>query len=202
AREPSFHVFVAADPEVMIEDDIGRYATAFSRARPTPDDIVYVHDFDHPEAPRPLVLPAGEGPKLVASMDQLIDHLKTEMPTVVEGEEFKRAHKQLAAELEAKNRAVIHQLESLAKTFGFGVRSIQGGVQTFPILHGKPVSAEQFDVLDESTKRALTENEGKLTREVEKAAQLVRKQSAGFEAAREAAFSKAAGTSIDGAVKT
>ncbi|HEV3191791.1 MAG TPA: hypothetical protein VGY54_14875, partial [Polyangiaceae bacterium] len=26
AREPSFHVFVAAEPEVMIEDDIVRYA--------------------------------------------------------------------------------------------------------------------------------------------------------------------------------
>ena len=74
---------------------------------------------------------------------------------------------------------------------------MHGGVQTFPILHGKPVSAEQFDVLDDSTKRALTEAEGKLTREVDKAAQLVRKQSAGFEAAREAAFSKAAAAIID-----
>ena len=77
------------------------------------------------------------------------------------------------------------------------MRSVHGGVQTFPILHGKPVSAEQFDVLDDSTKRALTEAEGKLTREVDKAAQLVRKQSAGFEAAREAAFSKAAAAIID-----
>jgi predicted ATP-dependent protease len=67
-------------------------------------------------------------------------------------------------------------------------------------LHGKPVSAEQFDVLDDSTKRALTESEGKLTREVEKAARLVRKQSAGFEAAREAAFSKAAAAAIDSAI--
>ena len=48
-------------PEVMIEDDIVRYAARFASARPTPNDIVYVHDFDHPEAPRPLVLPPGHG---------------------------------------------------------------------------------------------------------------------------------------------
>jgi predicted ATP-dependent protease len=197
AREPSFHAFVAADPEVMIEDDIVRYAIQFAKTRPTAHDIVYVHDFDNPEAPLPLTLPPGAGPALVLALDGLIERLKEEIPTVVEGDAFKGAQAQLASEFEAKNRAVIHQLESLAKTLGFGVRSVHGGVQTFPILHGKPVSAEQFDVLDDSTKRALTEAEGKLTREVDKAAHLVRKQSAGFEAAREAAFSKAAAAIID-----
>jgi predicted ATP-dependent protease len=201
AREPSFHVFVAAEPEVMIEDDVVRYAARFSHARPTPHDIVYVHDFDRPEAPRPLVLPPGMGPALVSTMDGLIERLKHEIPAVVEDPEFNKAQGKLSSELEAKNRAVIHQLESLAKTLGFGVRPVHGGVQTFPILHGKPVSAEQFDVLDESTKRALTHSEEKLTKEVEKAAQLVRAQSAGFEAAREAAFSKAASAAIDEAMK-
>ena len=147
------------------------------------------------------MLPPGVGPALVAAMDALIDRLQHEIPAVVEGEAFKRAQAQLAGELEAKNRAVIHHLESLAKTLGFGVRSVHGGVQTFPILHGKPVSAEQFDVLDDSTKRALTESEEKLTREVEKSAQLVRAQSAGFEAAREEAFSKSASIIIDQAIK-
>jgi predicted ATP-dependent protease len=201
AREPSFHVFVAADPAVMIEDDIVRYASRFARTRPTPNDIVYVHDFDHPEAPRPLVLPAGAGPALVRAMAALIERLQERIPAVVEGEEFKHAQSQLASELEAKNRAVIHELESLAKKLGFGVRPVHGGVQTFPILHGKPVSAEQFDVLDDSTKRALADSENKLTREVDKAAQLVRVQSARFDAAREAAFSKAAATIIEGAMR-
>ncbi len=57
---------------------------------------------------------------------------------------------------------------------GFGIRTIQGSVQTFPVLHGKPVSPEQFAVLDEMTKKALGEAEDKLTQEVEKAAELVR----------------------------
>jgi len=201
ARDPSFHVFVAAEPEVMIEDDIVRYAARFASERPTPGDIVYVHDFDHPEAPRPLCLPPGVGPALVRAMDTFIEGLKSEIPEVVEGDEFKREHAHLTGDLETKNRAIIHELESLAKTLGFGVRAVHGGVQTFPILHGKPVSAEQFDVLDESTKRALTESEEKLTREVEKSARLVHAQSAGFEAAREAAFSKAATTVIGKAMK-
>ncbi len=200
AREPSFHVFVAAATDVMIEDDIVRYAQRFAAGRPTPPDIVYVHDFDHPEAPRPLLLPAGAGPALVAAMDALIDKLRTEIPSIAEAAEVQAAQAQLAAELETRNKAVITDLESTAKTLGFGIRTLQGGVQTFPILHGKPLSTEQFAVLDESTKRALGDAEGKLTREVEKAAQLVRQQTAKSEAVRDEAFSHAAQELIESAV--
>jgi len=83
SREPSFHVFVAAAPEVMIEDDIVRHALRYAQGRPAPPDIVYVHDFDRPEAPRPIMLPAGLGPALVAAMDAVIAKLRAEIPSIV-----------------------------------------------------------------------------------------------------------------------
>jgi predicted ATP-dependent protease len=192
AQEPSFHVFVAADPQVLIEDDVVRYAERFAKGRPPPPDVVYVHDFDHPEAPCPILLPAGTGPALVTAMDALIAKLQAEIPSIAEADEVKSAQAALGSELEAKNKQVILDLESMAKTLGFGVRSVHGGVQTFPILHGKPVSPEQFDVLDESTKKALADAEARLTREVEKAAHLARAYTAKTEAKRNEAFSRAA----------
>jgi predicted ATP-dependent protease len=201
AKEPSFHIFVAAEPEVKVEEDVVRHASRVAAAHPTPNDIAYVHDFDRPEAPLPLIVPPGAGPALVAAVDALVEQLKGRIPAVVDGDEFKRAQAQLASELETKNRAVIHDLESVAKSLGFGVRPVHGGVQTFPMLHGKPVSAEQFDVLDDSTKRALTASEAKLTREVDRAAQSVRAQSARIDAAREVAFSRAAAAIVAEAVK-
>ena len=196
AREPSFHVFVSALPEVMIEDDIVRFAEAFAKGRPTPPDIVYVHDFERPEAPKPLILPAGSGGTLVAAMDALIDRLKEEIPAIAQNDEVRRATQKLARDLESKNKEVLTGLESTAKTLGFGIRTIQGGLQTFPILHGKPLSAEQFSALDESTKRALGEAEDRLTAEVEKAAGRVREQSEQFDAAREEAMTRLAETVI------
>jgi predicted ATP-dependent protease len=190
SREPSFHVFVAASQQVIIEDDIVRYAERFSKGRETPPDIVYVHDFDRPEAPKPLMVPAGAGATLVAAMEALIDRLRNEIPGLVQHDEVRKATQKLVQELEAKNREVLSGLETTAKTLGFGIRSIQGGVQTFPILHGKPLSAEQFTALDESTKKALGEAEDRLTAEVDKAAVLVRDQNATFDAAREEAMSR------------
>lgn len=190
AREPSFHVFVAASSQVMIEDDIVRYAERFAKGRETPPDIVYVHDFDRPEAPKPVMVPAGSGATLVAAMDALIDRLRNEIPGLVQHEEVRKATQKLAHELEQKNREVLTGLESTAKVLGFGIRAVQGGVQTFPILHGKPLSAEQFTALDESTKKSLGEAEDRLTTEVDKAAVLVRDQNARFDAAREEAMAR------------
>ncbi len=200
AREASFHVFVAAEPEVMIEDDIVRYAERFGRRRPPPPDIVYVHDFDHPEAPRPIVVPAGVGPALVAAMDALIQRLREEIPSIANAEAVQKAQGQLARELEGKNRRLLNDLEGTAKNLGFGIRAVQGGVQTFPILHGKPLSDEQFDILDEVTKKALGDAEERLTSEVEKAARLVRAESARFQEARDEALATAAQELIDQAV--
>jgi predicted ATP-dependent protease len=201
AREPSFHVFVAAEPEVMIEDDIVRYAQRFAASRPSPPDTVYVHDFEHPSAPRPIVLPAGVGPILVDSMKQLVEKLRHDMPSIARADVVQKATSELATQLEARNKQVVTELETTAKSLGFGIRAVQGGVQTFPILHGKPVSPEQFAALDESTKRALGEAEGQLTKEVEQSAQLVKQAGATFEAAREEAFGLAASALIDTSMK-
>lgn len=195
-RDTGFHVFIAADPDVMIEEEVVRYAGRFAAAMATPEDLAYVHDFDHPEAPRPLLLPPGTGPALVEAMEELIDGLSERIPQLAEGEEIERAQAKLASEMEARNKQIMQDLESTARTHGFGVRTVQGAVQTFPILHGKPLSAEQFDVLDEPTKRALQGAADRLTREVEKAARLVRAHSAKFEAEQSAALARAAGMLI------
>ncbi len=88
AREPSFHVFVAARPEVGIEDDVLAYALRFAREHAphtgaqTPPDLAYVHDFDHPEAPRALVLPPGVGTKLQAAMVACLDTLREQVAAI------------------------------------------------------------------------------------------------------------------------
>jgi hypothetical protein len=198
AREPTFHVFVAADPDVMIDADVVRYAERFARRKhgsgshPAPPDLAYVHDFDRPEAPRPFVLPAGAATELANAMDQLVDDLLEAVPSTTEADDIKRSLAAMSHELDVRTRHVLGGLETTAKGFGFGVRSVHGGVQTFPVLHGKPLTTEQFDALDEVTKRALGASEDRLTREVDKAARLVKAESARFEAQRDEAYAAAA----------
>lgn len=190
--EPGFHVFVATEPDVPIEDELLARAAQLMRTRSVVTDLVYVHDFEHPETPQPLRLPPGAGPAFEEAMADLMDGLHDRMPQLAEAEELEQVQARLTSQLEASTREIMQGLESTARTHGFGVRTVQGAFQTFPILHGKPLTAEQFDVLDESTKRALQSAAERLTREVEKAARRVRAQSARIEMEQDDALGRAA----------
>jgi predicted ATP-dependent protease len=193
AQEPGFHVFIAVNPEVTIQDELVARAAELLRGRTGPCDLVYVHDFEHPDMPQPLRMPAGTALAFEEAMGDLLDGLQDRIPQLSEVEELSQAQAKLSSQLEASTREIVHGLESTARTHGFGVRTVGGAFQTFPILHGKPLTAEQFDVLDEGTKRSLHGAAERLTREVEKAARRVRANSARIEMEQDAALGKAAG---------
>lgn len=174
ASDPWFHVFVEAADDVDILPSIVARARQRLHDRAPPDDVVYVHDFDHPSAPRPILLPPGDGPVLAVAVAALLEAVRTRLPELETDREVKATREQLSKELKDRQRTALTELETLAKGLGFGVKTVGGGVQTYPILHGKPVSAEQFEILDEGTKRALTEAEEKLSNAIGDAAEKVR----------------------------
>ncbi len=191
-RSPGFHVYVACDPDLLFERDVVHAAEAVAATRAAPNDIVYVHDFDRPEAPRPLVLPAGVAPEFAEAMDHMVDSLGRKLRALSASPTVRETDAALGRELTSKNKQVVSDLEAFAKNLGFGVKLVPGGVQTFPILHGKPVSAEQFDVLDESTRRALADAEVRLSTAVEDAAKRIREMTEAVNAASDDALQKAA----------
>jgi len=196
ASDPWFHVFVEAPPDVDVLGAIVARARRRLEGRGAPHDLVYVHDFSAPSAPKPIVLPAGAGPALARSVEEAIGAIKERLPALDADTEVRAARTQLAKELKERQRTAITELEGLAKGLGFGVKTIGGGVQTFPILHGKPVSAEQFEILDERTKKALTEAEERLSQAIEEAAEKVRVGTRDLEEAGRALEEKIAGSLV------
>ena len=190
--DAGFHVFVAVDAAVQIEDELVARAQEMVRTLKAPCDLVYVYNFEDPDSPLALQLPAGAGPALQEAMADLLSGLSDRMPQLSEADDVEQVHARLNHELETKTREIVQSLETTARHHGFGVRNVQGVFQTFPILHGKPLSAEQFDVLDEATKRALQGSADRLTREVERAARRMRAHNAHYGAEQDAAVAKAA----------
>jgi hypothetical protein len=174
ASDPWFHVFVEAPQDVDVLGAIVARARRRLEGRGAPHDVVYVHDFDAPSAPRPVLLPAGYAPLLARGVEEAITAIKERIPVLDSDSDVRAARTQLAKELKERQRSAIGELESLAKKLGFGVKTIGSGIQTFPILHGKPVTSEQFEVLDEGTKKSLTEAEERLSSAIEEAAEKVR----------------------------
>jgi predicted ATP-dependent protease len=194
-------VFVACEPEMVFEPDVVQAVRKVAAKLPPAPDVVYVHDFDRPWAPRALVLPTGKAREFARTVDDVMDEIEHKLGSLGGSPTLREAQAALAKELTTKNKQVVADLESFAKSLGFGVRTVPGGVQTFPILHGKPVSPEQFEVLDESTRRTLTESESKLSSAVDGAARRIREMTEEVHAASDDAMQKEAEAIIDAELK-
>jgi len=86
---PGYNVF-ALGPEGIGKSTLVR--TALERhavAGPVAEDLVYVHDFDHPQRPRALLLPAGRGATLAEAMERLIVELRAAIPAAFESDEYR-----------------------------------------------------------------------------------------------------------------
>src|SRR5512142_2759469 len=58
-------------------------------SRPVPPDLCYLHNFDTPERPRALRLPAGQGRLLRQLMAQMLKSLQKNIPQCLNDQDFK-----------------------------------------------------------------------------------------------------------------
>lgn len=117
-----------------------------------PGDWCYVYNFENPNSPKALHLPAGEGTKLSQSMDRLIETLKVVLPSVIASENFQSARKELAEKFKEKERKITLQYENLLKEKGFTVVQVQMGMTSrpipMPLVKGKVVDINEIEKLE------------------------------------------------------
>ena len=84
-----------------------------------PPDLCYVFAFKHPERPRLLTLPAGQGTGLKKAMEGLLTTLKQDIPALCASEQFQQRKAQLLQQARHREQRLREQFEAhLAPHFG------------------------------------------------------------------------------------
>ena len=114
-----------------------------------PDDKCYVHNFEDPDRPIIISLPAGQGLALRRDMKALVSYLRRTIPAVLESEEFQKRRNQIV-ELEGqKGKEVIKPFEEKIKKENFVLMEIRYGPMTkteiAPLIDGKPRAPEELE---------------------------------------------------------
>jgi predicted ATP-dependent protease len=174
ASDPTFHVFVAAEPHLQIEDDVLRAVIRTRGPTALAPDLLYVDDPTTEDSPVPLLLPTGRGEAFVTAATAAFRAARTRLRGVPLEREVRDADRHLSRTLHETTRDTLRGLEEIIKPLGFGVRTVPMGLETFPILLGKPVSREQFDTLDETTRTRLSKAEDELAPAIDHAARKLR----------------------------
>ncbi len=116
----------------------------------TPNDWCYVYNFDQPRKPLSLEFPPAEGPVFKQEMHDLINGLKTTIPTVFEGEDYRSRRRALNEKLKEKIEKIYDDLIEKGKKQSIAVvRNEQGIVFTPLDDKDQPMDLEAFRKLPE-----------------------------------------------------
>lgn len=146
----------AIGPAEMGKDTMVRAFLEERAAREkVPDDVVYVNDFGASQKPKVLLLPAGRGQTLKHDVGQLVDELRTTLPSAFESEEFGNRKQVIETELKEKHEKQLMELRKHAEERSVGVLRTPMGFAIAPIKNGEVLSPAEFEKLPEDERKKL-----------------------------------------------
>ncbi len=133
------------------------YLDKIATKKKTPSDWCYIYNFDNPNEPIAVSLPAGQGKQFKEDMDGFIKEIRKDIQKTFNADDFEKEKALIKQEFEAKRSALLEKLNEEASKYNFQVKSAQNGIYMMPIVDGKTVEEEEFEKLDDSVKREYEE---------------------------------------------
>jgi predicted ATP-dependent protease len=150
-----FNVFVAGPPGTGRSTELRTQMERIARERPAPRDWCYVFNFKDPARPKALSLAPGRGHELSHDIEDFVATLRREVPRAFESDEYAQRRDQVGGEVQARREQFFATLEQEAKARGLSVNVTPMGITTVPLVDGKPLTKEQFELLTEERKREI-----------------------------------------------
>ena len=148
-----YNVYVEGPYGVGKTAYVKNYLSVISKKKKVPYDWCYVYNFDNPNEPIAISLPAGQGKEFRDTMNSFINEIKIDIKNTFSNEDFEREKKIIKQEYETKRNILMEELNKKSAQYGFTVKSSQTGIYMMPIVNGKTIAEEEFNKLDEATKK-------------------------------------------------
>ena len=139
-----------------------------------PCDWCYAHNFDDPDRPFALSLPAGEGKSLRSRMTYILALLREEMPKVFKSEQFEAERLEMEEKGRLTTQEIMGALEQDARSQGFAVQMNQTGVTIFPMVENRAMSPEEYKALEEEQRKSVDEVRNQLMQQTQETMAKVR----------------------------
>lgn len=187
--QPDYNLFVLGEVGSGRTTLLCEMMRAVATGRPVPPDLCYLHNFDVPEHPRALRMPAGQGRQLRQLMTQFIKTLQSEIPKRLAGPDFKDERDRLAKTYKAEEDHAYAELDAYAEARNFALIR-ESGHMVFtlrddkgePLTEGKALSLPKERRVE--IDRMEEELRGEITRFLDKTRAMERVMNEGLAALR------------------
>ena len=133
------------------------YLDRISKKMKTPNDWCYIYNFENPNEPIAVSLPAGQGKEFQETMDTFIKEIRTDIRKTFNNDDFEKEKTLIKQEFEEKRASLLEALNHESEKHGFQVKTAQNGIYMMPMMNGKTIEEEEFDKLDDAIKKEFEE---------------------------------------------
>ena len=133
------------------------YLQTIAKKKKVPSDWCYVYNFDIPNEPIAIELPAGRGKEFKDDMAGFIKEIKKDIQKTFNNDDFEKEKALIKQEFESRRSALLDKLNENALKYDFQVKTAQNGIYMMPIVEGKVIEEEEFEKLDDELKKRYEE---------------------------------------------
>jgi ATP-dependent Lon protease len=145
-RSPGYNIYVAGLTGTGKSTAIQRLLKSMDREKHDLLDLCYIHNFDLPDSPVCVGLPAGQGKAFKVKMDDVFDTIRDYIPLALKNEKYKKKHSVIIEDVKKRKAKVTEKFEREVNKRGFSLVEVEYGPFTrpeiAPIVAGEVVSMD------------------------------------------------------------
>lgn len=152
-NRPGYNMYLMGSTGLGKHTLLHRFLNQASIEQDAADDWCYVFNFDEPQKPRAINLPAGQGRVFRDDMRQLVKDLQTAIPSAFESEQYYTRQQQVRNTLQEKTHAAFNTLADEAKKQDVIFLRSEEELAFAPARNGKKLTADQYEKLSVKEKK-------------------------------------------------
>ncbi|XOZ33618.1 Lon protease family protein [Halomonadaceae bacterium KBTZ08] len=154
-----YNLFVLGPQGYGKHDVVERFLNERAASEAVPNDWCYLYDFEQPNTPKLVDMPAGQGDQLRKDLDQLAEDLRSAVPATFESDEYQNRLQEIRQEFRQKQQDAFKEIQDEAESKRIALMQSQTGFSFAPKkANGEVMSAEEFQNLEKSVRDRLQED--------------------------------------------
>lgn len=164
---PGYNIYMAGSPGTGKSTYAQAVVSQAAVKGTVPDDWCYINNFDDPDRPLAVSLPAGKGLEFQKEMGELLADLRAAIPKAFESADYEQKKESVIQYVQQEMAEHLHQIEEESAAAGFSMNQTSRGFVFVPLKDGKAMLPEEYEALPYEEQRAIDEKGRRLQKKLD-----------------------------------
>lgn len=151
--KPGFNLFVLGERGTARHGTVRSLIESYAQKMPSPADWIYVANWEQPDRPHAISLPAGRALKFKLALDAAIDELMALVPAVYESADYQARRRVALEESSAAQEKAFEGLSEKARGQNIALLRTQTGFTFAPVVDNNVITPDAFNALPEEKRK-------------------------------------------------